>query len=146
MGLLDNAGQGGEFRLIPRHDNGGAFNEGQIELLADAEIFGITGFHAAQLKTFRRRVKARVEECAVALGGAGQDVTAAFQQNAFQSGNGEATGKAIPTTPPPITAISIAAPFPSHYQKQWAACGVPVSAFRLRSSVPRRWRMRWTQR
>ncbi len=67
MGLLDNGGQGGKLGIIPGHDNGGAFDQGQVELLADTEVFGVARLHAAQLKAFRRRVKARVEQRAVAL-------------------------------------------------------------------------------
>ena len=90
MGFLDNPRQGGEFGVIPRHDNGRAFDQRKIELLADTEIFRIACLHAAELKAFGRGIKARVQQRAVALGGTGQNIASAFQQNAFQPGNGKA--------------------------------------------------------
>ena len=136
VGLLDNAGQGGEFRFIPRHDNGGAFNQGKIELLADAEIFGIASFHAAEFEAFRRRIKARMEKRAVALGGAGQDIAAAFQQNAFQSGDGKSAQQGKPhhaTTD--HRNIELLLHSLSLSQNKLGGLRVPVSGFKIRFSL-----------
>ena len=90
MGLGDDAIELRLFVGVPCNDESRTLHQWQVQPVADVEIFGIARPHAGQFSAARGRIEPRMEQRAVALGGAAQDVRAAFQQNAGQARHGEA--------------------------------------------------------
>jgi hypothetical protein len=83
----------GQFRqlfLVPGDDQRAGLDQRQVEAVADRVVFAIAGLHAGDFQRARRRVEAGVQDGAVALAGAGEDVLAGFQQQRLQPGDGEA--------------------------------------------------------
>ncbi len=74
----------GEVGLAPGHDRGPGLQQRQVQPLADGEVLGVALAHALQLEASRRGVEAGVQERAVGLAGAGQDVGGAFQDDDAQ--------------------------------------------------------------
>jgi hypothetical protein len=74
MRLRDDRWQLGELLLVPRHHQRAAFDQRQIELVLDREVFAVAGLDATNLDAVLRRVEAGVQQRAVALARAVEDV------------------------------------------------------------------------
>ena len=96
------AGQLGELLLVPGHHQRAAFDQRQVELVLDRQVFAIAGLDAGELDAALRRVEAGVQQRAVALAGAVRMSAPASSRSARAPAMARRRKMAQPTTPAPM--------------------------------------------
>ncbi|MOA16137.1 hypothetical protein D3C78_1363320 [compost metagenome] len=80
MCLFHYARQRRELFFVPGHHDGRGLQQRKVHLFSDRQILVVTRLHALQLQASRWRIKTGMEDRAVGLAGAGQDIAATLQQ------------------------------------------------------------------
>ena len=94
--LFDDRRQLHQFLVVPRHHDAAGFHERQVERHPNVEVFAIAGTHAREFEAVRWGIETGVQQGTVALARTGQEVGAAFQQDALGTAEGEAAQDGTP--------------------------------------------------